>query len=117
MRHEATALLVFGLGITAMAPVVFAQVNVPPNSSYANQYGTRIAPLESGGSGGLVVEADGGCYQNGVVYSCTPPVPMALPFPSGSGGSVAGGTTVCPLIGPCYEPTYNLDRFSGGDRN
>ncbi len=56
MRYLVTALLVLGLGTTAMASVTFAQVNVPPNSSSTHQYGTQIVP------------------------------------------------TVCPPIGPCYEP-------------
>jgi hypothetical protein len=109
MRYVVTALLVLGVGITAMAPVASAQVNVPPNNSFINQYGNQVMPLTSGGGGGSV------CYMDGVAYSCTQPAPMTLPTPSGSGGSVAGGSTVCPLIGPCYEPQYN--QFSGGDRN
>ena len=56
MRYLVTALLALGLTITAMAPVTFAQVNVPLNSPSTNQYGTLIVP------------------------------------------------TVCPVIGPCYEP-------------
>jgi hypothetical protein len=44
MRYVATVLLVLGLGITAMAPVAYAQVNVPPNSSSPNQYPNQIAP-------------------------------------------------------------------------
>lgn len=46
MRHVATALLVLGLGITAMAPVAFAQVNVAPNGS------TLPTPSGSGGGAG-----------------------------------------------------------------
>lgn len=56
MRYAVTALLILGLGITAMAPMAFAQLNVPPNSSFTNQSGNQIVP------------------------------------------------TVCPPIGPCYEP-------------
>jgi hypothetical protein len=41
------------------------------------------------------------------------PAPLTLLIPSGLGGSVAGGNTVCPPIGPCYEP----HPFDGGDRN
>jgi hypothetical protein len=103
MRSMLAMLLTLGIGITAMTLVAFAQVNVLP--SFTNQYGNQIVPLEpADGSGGLVAEADGGCYKDGVVYSCSPPAPMTMPTPSGSGGSVAGGSTVCPLIGPCYEP-------------
>ena len=108
MRYVATALLVLGLGFTGMAPVAFAQVNVPPNSSFANQYGNQVGPLEPGGS-------SGGCSMDGVAYSCTQPASMTLPTPSGWGGGVAGGNTVCPVIGPCYEPQYSP--FSGGDGN
>jgi hypothetical protein len=72
MRHVVVASLVLGLGITAMTPVGFAQVNVPLQ-----------------------------------------PAPLTLLTPSGSGGSAAGGHTVCPPIGPCYEP----HPFDGGDRN
>jgi hypothetical protein len=112
MRYAVTTLLVLGLGITAMASVAFAQTNVLPSFT---QYGNQIAPLEpDDGSGGLVAEADG-CwvYTDGVAYSCTQPTPMTMPTPSGSGG-VAGGSIVCPVFGPCYEPQYKLD---GGDRN
>jgi hypothetical protein len=31
---------------------------------------------------------------DGVAYSCTQPAPMTMPTPSGSGGAVAGGSTV-----------------------
>jgi len=57
-------------------------VNVPPNSSYANQDGTRIAPLESGGSGDLVAEADGGLLsgRRGVQLHPTRPDDAALPI-------------------------------------
>jgi hypothetical protein len=112
MRYVVTTLLVLGLGITAMAPVVFAQVSVPP--SFTNQYGNQSVPLKHG-SGGLVAEADG-CwsYKDGVAYSCTQPTPMTMPTPSGSGGGVAGGSMICPVFGPCYEPQY---KFDGGDRN
>src|ERR1700724_766728 len=58
MRYIVTTLLVLGLGITAMTPVVFAQVSVPP--PFTNQYGNQTVPLNlGGGSGGLVAEADG----------------------------------------------------------
>lgn len=63
MRYVATALLFLGLGITAMAPVASAQVNIPQNNTSTN-----------------------------------------LPTPPGLGGNVGGGNTVCPVIGPCYEP-------------
>ena len=101
MRYVVTALLFLGLGITAMAPVAFAQVNVPPNSSFTNQYGNQTVPLTPGAGGGTV------CYMDGVAYSCTQPAPMTLPTPSGSGG-VAGGSTVNELQ---HNPFY------GGDRN
>ena len=108
MRYVVTALLVLGLGITAMTPVAFAQVNVPP--SFTNQYGNQIVPLEPGdGNGGLVAEADG-CwsYNDGVAYSCTQPAPMTMPTPSGSGSGVAGGSTV---------NDNHFYPFYGGDRN
>jgi hypothetical protein len=108
MRYVLTALLVLGVGITAMAPVAFAQVNVPPNSTFTNQFGNQVVPLTPGATGGSV------CYMDGVAYSCTQPAPMTMPTPSGSGSGVAGGSTVCPLIGPCYEPR---NQFDGGDRN
>ena len=44
MRYVVTAFLVLGLGITAMVPVAFAQVNVPPNSTSLNQYGNQVGP-------------------------------------------------------------------------
>jgi hypothetical protein len=88
IRHVATALLVLGLGITAMVPVGFAQVNVAPNSSFTNRYGNQVAPLTPGGGGG------GGAAGN-----------TACPL--------IGPCAVCPLIGPCYEPQYN--RSHGGD--
>jgi hypothetical protein len=116
MRYVALTLLVLGLGITAIAPVVSAQVNVPPSPSFTNQYGNQTVPLTPGGGGGAV------CYMDGVAYSCTQPAPMTMPTPSGSGG-VAGGSTVCPLIGPCYEPQYTPlnepphNPFYGGDNN
>ena len=100
-----------------MAPVVFAR-------STFRQIARTPTKTEPGSHHwNLVVVAISwpkpmaGCYRDGVVYSCTPPAPMTLPFPFGSGGSGAGGNTVCPLIGPCHEPAYNLDRFSGDDRN
>jgi hypothetical protein len=55
----------------------------------------------------VFADADGGCYKDGVAYSCTPSAPMTMPTPSGSGG-VAGGSTV---NGNPYYPFY------GGDRN
>jgi len=109
MRYAVTALLIVGLGITAMAPVASAQVNVPPNSSWTNEYGNQVVPLTPGAAGGIV------CYMDGVAYSCTQPAPMTMPTPSGSGGGVAGGNTVCPVIGPCYDPQHSP--FYGGDRN
>ncbi len=109
MRYVVTALLALGVGITAMAPVASAQVNMAPNSTFTNQYGNQVGPLTPGGNGGSV------CYMDGVAYSCTQPAPMTLPTPSGPGGGVAGGSTVCPVIGPCYEPQYRP--FYGGDRN
>jgi hypothetical protein len=111
MRYAVAALVVLGLGITAMTPVAFAQVaqvNVPPNNTFTNQSGNPVVPLTPGAGGGTV------CYMDGVAYSCTQPAPMTMPTPSGSGSGVAGGTTVCPLIGPCYEPR---NQFDGGDRN
>ena len=110
MRYAVTALLVLGLAITAMAPVASAQVNVPTNRTFTNQYGNQIVPLEPGATGG----GGGACYMDGVAYSCTLPAQVTLPTPSGSGSGVAGGSTVCPLIGPCYEPR---NQFYGGDRN
>jgi len=101
MRYAVTALLVLGLGITAMAPVAFAQVNVPPNSTFTNQFGNPVVPLTPGATGGTV------CYMDGVAYSCTQPAPMTMPTPSGSGG-VAGGS-------PMSDQQYN--QFWGGDRN
>jgi hypothetical protein len=115
MRFAFTALLVLALGITAIATVASAQVNVSPSSLFTSQYGNQPVPLERGsGSGGLLADADG-CwiYKDGVAYSCTQPAPMTLPTLSGSGG-VAGGTMICPVFGPCYEPQY---KFDGGDRN
>ena len=102
MRYAATALLVLGLGITAMAPVAFAQVNVPPNSTFTNQSGNQVVPLTPGATGGTV------CYMDGVAYSCTQPAPMTMPTPSGSGSGVAGGST---MSDQQYNPFY------GGDRN
>jgi hypothetical protein len=121
MRYVVTTLLVLGLGVTAMAPVASAQVNVPPNNTFTNQYGNTVYPLEPGGGGG-----GGGCYMDGVAYSCTQPAPMTMPTPPASGGGVAGGSLVCPMFGPCYEPQYgiaggnepqNYNPFYGGDRN
>ncbi len=97
MLYVVTALLVLGLGITAMAPVASAQVNVPPNGSFTNHYGNQVVPIITGGNGGGV------CYVDGVAYSCTQPAPVTLPTPSGSGG-VAGGSMVCSVFGPCYKP-------------
>lgn len=112
MRYVVTALLVLGVGITAMAPVASAQtsgqVNLAPNNTFTNQYGNQVVPLTPGGGGGGV------CYMDGVAYSCTQPAPMTMPTPSRSGGGVAGGSTICPVIGPCYEPQ---NQFYGGDRN
>jgi hypothetical protein len=108
MRYIVTALLVLGVGITAMAPAASAQVNLAPNNTFTNQYGNEVVPLTPGGSGGSV------CYMDGVAYSCTQPAPMTLPTPSRSGSGVAGGSTICPVIGPCYEPQ---NQFYGGDRN
>jgi hypothetical protein len=61
MRHVATALLVLGFGITAMAHVAYAQVNVAPNSS------TLPTPsgLDSGVAGGNTV-----CLQIGPCTVC-----------------------------------------------
>lgn len=49
MRYVVTALLVLGLGITALVPVASAQVNVIPSSPFTNQYGNQIVPLAPGG--------------------------------------------------------------------
>ncbi len=95
MRYVVTALLALGLGITAMAPVAPAQVNVPPNTSFTNRYGNQVVPRTPDGNGGGV------CYVDGVAYSCTQPAPVTLPTPSGPGG-VADGSVVCPVFGPCY---------------
>ena len=54
MRYVVTALLVLGLGITAMLSVASAQVNVPPNSSWTNQYGNQVVPMTPGAAGGTV---------------------------------------------------------------
>ena len=59
MRYVVTALLALGPGITAMAPVASAQVNVPPNSSFTNHYGNQVVPMISGGNGGGVCYVDG----------------------------------------------------------
>ena len=121
MRYVVTVLLVLGLGITAMAPVAFAQVNLPPavgstmcpliGPCYEPRYQlSQVVPLEPGATGG----GGGACYMGGVAYSCTQPAPVTMPTPSGSGSGVAGGSTVCPLIGPCYEAR---NQFYGGDGN
>ena len=102
MRYVVSALLVLGLGITAMVPVASAQVNVPPNGSFTNQYGNQVVPLTPGASGGTV------CYMDGVAYSCTQPAQMTMPTPSDSSGGVAGGSTM-------NQQQYNP--FYGGDRN
>jgi hypothetical protein len=103
MRYVVTALLVLELGITAMAPVASAQVNVPPNRTFTNQYGNKVVPLEPGATGG----GGGACYMDGVAYSCTMPAPVYMPTPSDSSG-VAGGST---MTVQQYNPFY------GGDRN
>jgi hypothetical protein len=102
MRYLLTALLVLGLGITGMAPMAFAQTNVPPNSTFTNQYGNQVVPLTPGAGGGTV------CYMDGVAYSCTMPARMTMPTPSDSGSGVAGGST---MSDQQYNPFY------GGDRN
>lgn len=91
MRYAVTALLVLGLGITAMAPVASAQM--------VNQYRNRVVNLKPGSK-------SGDCYMAGVITPCDQPVPLSLP--NASGGSVAGGSTV-------NEPQYNP--FYGGDSN
>ena len=101
MRYVVSALLVLGLGITAMVPVASAQVNVPPNGSFTNQSGNQVVPLTPGASGGTV------CYMDGVAYSCTMPAQVYMPSPSDSSG-VAGGS-------PMSDQQYN--QFWGGDRN
>ena len=108
MRFVFTALFVLGLGIAAMAPVAFAQVHFPPTSTFVCPLigacyvptGETVMPLEPGATGG----GGGACYVDGVAHSCALPAPVTMPIPSGSESGVAGGSTVCPLVGPCYEP-------------
>jgi hypothetical protein len=97
MRYGIIALVVMGLGITAMAPVASAE--------WVNNYGNQVMPLQPG-------SATGGCYMDGAIHSCTQPAPLTLPSLSGSGGSLAGGSEVCPMFGSCYHPP-----FWGGDKN
>jgi hypothetical protein len=103
MRYVVTFLVVLGLGITVMAPLASAQVNMPPNRTFTNQYGNTVVPLQPGATGG----GGGACYMDGVAYSCTMPAQVYMPTPSDSSG-VAGGS-------PMSDQQYN--QFWGGDRN
>ena len=99
MRYVVTALFALGVGIMAMAPLASVQGDIPPNSSFTDQYGNQIVPMIPGGNDG------GSCYMGGVAYSCTQPAPATLPTPSGSGGA-AGNSVVCPLFVPCQETQF-----------